>query len=148
MVGLLRSCKIRRNRKQLKIICTFASSKIACSYIQLLCLSFGQMWLNANPISSRKLFDFMSLRADEFLQTLDSQARKAATAYTYLASKLLAPIVWFAYHTCTIINCGLYIIYHIFPCGLYCREVYNAEWLIFYDSFSSNLYKVATKKVK
>ena len=37
----------------------------------------------------------MSLKADEFLQTLDSQARKAATAYIYLDSKLLAHIVLF-----------------------------------------------------
>ena len=41
--------------------------------------------------------------------------------------------------------------YPIFHCGLYCRAVYNAERLIFHDSFlSSNLYKeaiqVATKK--
>ena len=40
----------------------------------------------------------MSLRADEFLQTPDSQARKAATAYMYLDSKLLASIIaCFAY---------------------------------------------------
>ena len=55
----------------------------------------------------------MSLRADEFLQTPDSQARKAATAYMYLDSKLLAPILYFAYCTRAIINQGLYTLTHL-----------------------------------
>jgi hypothetical protein len=36
-----------------------------------------------------------------------------------------------------IITRGLYIFYPIFHCGLYCRAVYNAERLIFHDSFSA-----------
>ena len=39
------------------------------------------------------------------------------------------------YCTCAIITRGLYIFYSIFQCGLYCRAVYNAERLIFHDSF-------------
>ena len=112
--------------------------QIACSYVQLLCLSFGKMWLNANPISSRKLFDFMSLRADEFLQTPDSQARKTATVYIYL--ELLASIICFAYCTRAIINHSLYIFTPFFT------AVYIVEWYYIHDSFSSNLYKLATKK--
>ena len=37
--------------------------------------------------------------------------------------------------TYAIITRGLYIFYPSFHCGLYCREAYNAEWLIFHDSF-------------
>ena len=33
-----------------------------------------------------------------------------------------------------------YIFYPIFDCGLYCRAAYNAEQLIFHDSFLSNPY--------
>ena len=36
------------------------------------------------------------------------------------------------YRTRVIITCGLYIFY---PCGLYCRAVYNADQLLFHDSF-------------
>ena len=36
-----------------------------------------------------------------------------------------------------------YLFYTIFHCGLYCRVVYTAERLVFYDFFSSN--QVATK---
>ena len=50
---------------------------------------------------------------------------------------------FFEYRTRTIITCGLYILYPIFHCGLYCRAVYNAEQLIFHDFFSSNFFKDA-----
>ena len=39
------------------------------------------------------------------------------------------------YRTRAIISRGLYIFYPIFHCGLYCRVVYNAERLLFCDSF-------------
>ena len=39
------------------------------------------------------------------------------------------------YGTRDIISHGLHIFYPIFHCGLYCRAVYNAERLIFHDSF-------------
>ena len=39
------------------------------------------------------------------------------------------------YRTRAIISRGLYIFYPIFHYGLYCRAVYNAERLLFRDSF-------------
>ena len=35
----------------------------------------------------------------------------------------------------TIIARNLYIFHPTFHCGLYCRAVYDAEWLVFHDSF-------------
>ena len=75
----------------------------------------------------------MSLRADEFLQTPDSQARKAATAYICLDSKLLAPIVCFAYRMCAIINRGLYIFYPIFDDHFFVfKEVFSQSSVLMY----------------
>ena len=39
------------------------------------------------------------------------------------------------YRMRAIITHGLYMFYPIFHCGLYCRAVYDAERLIFHDSF-------------
>ena len=41
----------------------------------------------------------------------------------------------FMYRMRAIITRGLYILYHIFLCGLYCRAVYDAEQLIFHNYF-------------
>ena len=50
--------------------------------------------------------------------------------------------MYFSYRTRAIITHSLYIFYPIFHCGLYCRAVYNAEQLIFHDSFRINYPKL------
>ena len=50
----------------------------------------------------------------------------------------------------TTVRC-LYVFYPIFYCSLYCRSVYNAEQLIFHDSFlffPNNLYEDAIQVAK
>ena len=42
------------------------------------------------------------------------------------------------YRTHAIITRGFYTFYPIFHCGLYCRAVYDAEWLIIHYSFISS----------
>ena len=42
------------------------------------------------------------------------------------------------YRRSAIISRSLYFFHPIFHCSLYCRAVYNAEWLILHDSFFSS----------
>ena len=71
-----------------------------------------------------------------FLPDMNKKGRLIFFDHTFISNNTRPPhIRQSRYRTRAIISRGLYNFYPIFHCGLYCRAVYNAEWLIFHDSF-------------